>query len=764
MVVRDRESTFEALADLAKQDLDARLNRIADDIDFWSGLWFELDQSDRNSLSELLKWGISFRRDQHDVYEMLLLVNQDGKTIFATSPQANDLDEFTKVPPNKLLGLSDDWLEPVLKHGQALIESPRQIEPINSFQKRTGLPRSREEVPSYYQLVVAVPARRSRAASAGSDGAVVAIVSWRVFQNELDRFKTYASNLGLQTGYAFLVNSKTDRVIGHELRDPARDNLYGTHLVEDHHLRGLADRLRQPSKGTFRYEFRNTSKFAAVRQIAPPDEFKDLISWGLGIGVNEPEVQQAANRMSSIYLLVAIAGTLTVAVATVLVGKKLSVSVQELIRVVREASGGAGRTSSTDDEILGLQDAVNDLVLKHRQSNVFAPLVNPYVVGNPIHHAEMFFGRTDDVNWIQEHLAQAGNEMILLTGQRRIGKTSLLRHVERLKTELRLIPFFVDTQSLIPSVSDDASFYQALLDEMLAQFPDVTDGLALPQLSRGRPRESIEKMLKYLNNERQGFVPVLLIDELENFEHKFRTGNLTPDVLSFFAAILDSTRTVSFIATGSDRLERRRAKYWNSLLIKSVRRHLGVLSQRDGLRMITEPLAGRVNYSPGIPSDILRLSGGHPYYTQDICQRLVNELNSRRSYTADRNVLDEVLTYTLQNPPPTFDYFWNKGVRPQGRVFLSILASLLTAPDERRTAQAVVDAATQALRAQLTASKSRLADTLQELSRGDWLEDSDGQIRFKVDLLRLWVQREHPPSNVEVAIRYPAVAEAQYDA
>jgi hypothetical protein len=180
--------------------------------------------------------------------------------------------------------------------------------------------------------------------------------------------------------------------------------------------------------------------------------------------------------------------------------------------------------------------------------------------------------------------------------------------------------------------------------------------------------------------------------------------------------------------------------------------------------MITEPLAGRVNYSPGIPSDILRLSGGHPYYTQDICQRLVNELNSRRSYTADRNVLDEVLTYTLQNPPPTFDYFWNKGVRPQGRVFLSILASLLTAPDERRTAQAVVDAATQALRAQLTASKSRLADTLQELSRGDWLEDSDGQIRFKVDLLRLWVQREHPPSNVEVAIRYPAVAEAQYDA
>ena len=76
--------------------------------------------------------------------------------------------------------------------------------------------------------------------------------------------------------------------------------------------------------------------------------------------------------------------------------------------------------------------------------------------------------------------------------------------------------------------------------------------------------------------------------------------------------------------------------------------------------MITDPLAGLVNYAPGIAADILRLGGGHPYYTQDICQRLVNELNSRRSYTADRNVLDEVMNYTMQNPPPTFDYFWNK--------------------------------------------------------------------------------------------------------
>jgi hypothetical protein len=114
------------------------------------------------------------------------------------------------------------------------------------------------------------------------------------------------------------------------------------------------------------------------------------------------------------------------------------------------------------------------------------------------------------------------------------------------------------------------------------------------------------------------------------------------------------------------------------------------------------------------------------------------------------------------NPPPTLDYFWNKGVRVQGRVFLSLLASVLADEDARVSVQDVIDAASPALRRQLVASQNHLVHTLEQLISGDWLDDERGLIRFKADLLRLWLKREHPPNNVEVEILYPVVREVEY--
>ena len=140
----------------------------------------------------------------------------------------------------------------------------------------------------------------------------------------------------------------------------------------------------------------------------------------------------------------------------------------------------------------------------------------------------------------------------------------------------------------------------------------------------------------------------------------------------------------------------------------------------------------------------------------------MNEINLRQTYSIDHNVLSEVTQQTLMNPPPTLDYFWTKGVRVQGRVFLSLLASALPDSVSKVDAQAVIALATPALRRQLVASQSHLASTIEELTAGDWLENENGSLRFKADLLRLWMQREHPPSNVELEISYPAVRELEY--
>ena len=601
VVIEDRKRVFSALANLARQDVEGLLDHVAQDLTLWAAQWAEQRRSDVSDRDDVpLNWA-SNREDQKRLYELVLYVNRDKRVVFARSPSLPDaeLASLAKVPLETLLDLPSNWIEPTLSRGLALAQSPRPIRELNEIQHRPPTPITRSDVPAHYQMIFAVPVRSS-ADTTDIDGAVVAVASWRAFQEELDRFKTYSTQIGLKSGYAFLVETTTNRTIGHELRDPKGDNFYLKNLVDDFNLPQLAKALRDGPEEPFSYELRGASKFAAVRRITPPTIFRDQLSWGLGLGVNEAEIRQSVSQLKTLFALVGTLAILAVFATTVLIGRHISVSVKELIRVARDAGGAAAQPLEGDDEIAELQHVVNQLAVHHRQSRAFTPLTNPYVVGNPIHHGSMFFGRADDVTWIKDHLQQAGNELILLTGQRRIGKTSLLRHVKRLKSELKLIPFFIDTQSLIPTVADDHSFYRCLLDELQVQFCDAAPDLPEPTLvATDSAQDSIWKLFKYLNNARPDAVPVLLIDELENFEHKFKSKTLTPDVLKFLAALLDSTRTVSCIATGSDRLEKRKAKYWSALLVKSVRRHLGVLSARDALRMVTDPLAGKVTVLAG---------------------------------------------------------------------------------------------------------------------------------------------------------------------
>ena len=53
---------------------------------------------------------------------------------------------------------------------------------------------------------------------------------------------------------------------------------------------------------------------------------------------------------------------------------------------------------------------------------------NPYIIGRPIREPECFFGREDLFRFIKDNLNQ-NSQVILLYGQRRIGKTSILFHI-----------------------------------------------------------------------------------------------------------------------------------------------------------------------------------------------------------------------------------------------------------------------------------------------------------------------------------------------
>jgi hypothetical protein len=75
-------------------------------------------------------------------------------------------------------------------------------------------------------------------------------------------------------------------------------------------------------------------------------------------------------------------------------------------------------------------------------------IVNPYIAGNPVTGSAMFFGRNDVFDFVRNNLiGQHQDNILVLHGQRRTGKTSVLYQMHRF-LDPSYVPILVDMQGM----------------------------------------------------------------------------------------------------------------------------------------------------------------------------------------------------------------------------------------------------------------------------------------------------------------------------
>lgn len=108
---------------------------------------------------------------------------------------------------------------------------------------------------------------------------------------------------------------------------------------------------------------------------------------------------------------------------------------------------------------------------------------SPYITGNPLtEQQEIFVGRNDISTRIEQLLLDQRRPPLLLYGQRRMGKTSLLNNLGRLLPN-SIIPMFVDLQGSASRASDHPGFLYNLARDMVKSAQQKR-GLTLPPLTR----------------------------------------------------------------------------------------------------------------------------------------------------------------------------------------------------------------------------------------------------------------------------------------
>lgn len=767
---RAREELYQSGAQLARglastlgRQLSDELSDIRRELSAWARFFVPvqrpLDQAPAATQADFQNWLRALGQRTTSRYDVLVLVDADGRIVAINETALSD-STGRRISSRRLLGQplwsltgvpDETWIHATLREGRMSGLSWRQVRTVNELYDRIKSekavepktarePRTAGDLISSYQIVVAVPVLAAEQ-SAKTDGALVGFASWSPFQQIVDEAALYFDAIELRTGYGFLFDSGGDRIIAHKMRDPnAGDegNLLGKSVSKNYRLPQVRDAAAAARREPTEYDFpTGNKKFAVFTAIDPASTSPAFaFDWRLGIGVDYSDIFAPMARLRATTIGATIALACAVALVNVWLARRLSLSVREFTRLVSEATEGRFRLlepSTSHDEISDLGSAWNRLLVSMREDAGVQPIPNPYVVGTPVRSAHMFFGREEDLRWIADRLHQPGNELVVLYGQRRIGKTSLIHQVRHGRAAPDLMCFFIDTHSLLPSVVSDDDFYASvgriIVDQAASYGRDAQDTV--------RTAADLRTLIKSLNEAVPQSTVVILFDELEALETRVRDGLVSTAISSFLVSLLESELRVSMIVTGSSDGTRLTHPFWATLAPKSIARNVRLLSRAEGLRLITEPVGGQIEFEDMLPERILRLTGSHPYYTQTVCQRLVDLLNERHSRRASAVVLEQVVERLLTEPPLPLDDMWCNLSSTQ-RWILAELGRLLQSPESTASADSLwVNADAGAL-----GSPTSIGSELRRLTATDILEETAGSYRFAVDFVRLWIRKE----------------------
>lgn len=377
------------------------------------------------------------------------------------------------------------------------------------------------------------------------------------------------------------------------------------------------------------------------------------------------------------------------------------------------------------------------LVARPRKKPRTKVVKNPYVAGLPVYGADRFFGRDAILTQIKNYLERtSGVKSILLYGARRTGKTSVLYQIRNGALGNKLLPVYLDLQSL--AGTELPAFLRAVLlgtlDAMRARNIHTGDlpPIEAPQLNFSAMREFLHGMLAKLDDTSL----LLMLDEYEVLSSYLANSDLARQMQS----LLELEPNLFAIFAGSQKLEALKEKQKRFLFLLDNARYIKIsfLKRSEALELIGMPSKGKLEFASGVPDHILDYTAGHPFYTQLMCQTIFDNAKEAGGIVTTEDV-DIAVRQFLQDPSPHVILTWN-AMEIEQKVVGSCLA------ESQADKDAFVDPLQilHRLRSEELPIKISLGEVQQALNALrdiDWVERKEGGIsyRFSMEIVRRWI-------------------------
>lgn len=285
------------------------------------------------------------------------------------------------------------------------------------------------------------------------------------------------------------------------------------------------------------------------------------------------------------------------------------------------------------------------LPLRLNDSQDWKPIRNPYAEGAPVEDEQMFYGRGPLIQILVDSLERADAKCVVIYGQKRVGKSSVLHHLQQaLKPPVLAAKFSMG--ELATNLTHAGLLYK-ISNAFFRRLEDLEDeglpGLDLPRpvlrefIDSGSPQihfdDCMRDILRRMHRSEayRGWRMVLLLDEFTVLYGAIERGDLPREFMKSWKAMLES-KLFSSVVVGNDLMPRFLKAYPNEFQV-ARQEPVSYLDEGPAKALITEPIAlenGESRYRGDSVQRVIELTARSPYYIQLFCNRLVHHMNVER--------------------------------------------------------------------------------------------------------------------------------------
>ena len=375
-----------------------------------------------------------------------------------------------------------------------------------------------------------------------------------------------------------------------------------------------------------------------------------------------------------------------------------------------------------------------------RSSEKIARIENPYVPGLILEQRDpLFVGRAELARQLGVVLRSDHPPTFFLTGERRMGKSSILKQLPILLGS-HYLPIFYDLQS-----TGITSSIAALLATIAEEVHDtlLTRGMLVQKLEYDDLRDDLReneavtyhrfsrwlKEVEYVLAQEDRML-LLAFDEFEKLAEAEQKGYLDLGLLfGWFRSIIQHQSHVALLFSGVKSITEMGAQ-WAGYFVNVELLRVSFLQPEEARQLIMHPVPdfpGEHIFGSEVTEKIVCLTGGHPFLVQALCSALITRLNKAARQQAS---VDDVLASVDDIFKKWGDsYFGDLWERTDGEQRLCLKA-VCTASDS-----CDVDY----IRHYCKLDEVTLVSTLEKLLKRDLLSCDRGEYRIAAPIFAQWL-------------------------